>query len=140
MVAMLPSDAMAFSELQGFLHSLDTTVSAYYVGGGDETLAKWAASFICRSDEARGLQNLLLDDETQWELYLRRAGINVYAAQVVAAMIKAPDGARPEDAGRYGLAAFVRMSPEERIARFESVFGGRRVLSRVSRAIDRPWS
>jgi len=135
---MSPSDAVAFAELQGHVLGLDTDVAVYYVGGGEQTVARWAASFVCRNDEASQLDSLLLDAETQWELFLRRAGMNVYAAQVVGRMLKAPDESL-EAAGHHGLSAFVQMSAEERLAQFGEILGGRRVLERVGQVINAPW-
>jgi hypothetical protein len=41
---------------------------------------------------------------------------------------------------RFGLAAFVSMTVDERVERFASTLGGERVLRRVSEAIDGGWS
>jgi hypothetical protein len=39
----------------------------------------------------------------------------------------------------FGIRAFVRMSPEERVAKFEGVLGGRRVLQRVNKILQKQW-
>lgn len=41
--------------------------------------------------------------------------------------------------GDFGIRAFVRMLPEERVRRFEGLLGGRRVLQRVNRALEMEW-
>jgi hypothetical protein len=39
----------------------------------------------------------------------------------------------------FGIRAFVRMSPEERVAKFEGFLGGRRVLQRVNKILQKQW-
>jgi len=135
---MSPSDAVALAELQGYVLGLDTDIAVYYVGGGEQTVARWVASFACRSDEAVDLDGDLIDVETHGELFLRRLGINVYAAQLVERTLAAPNE-NPEDVVPYGLHVFAQMPAEERIARFGGGVGGRRVLDRVSGVVDASW-
>ena len=141
MADMSPSAVTAFVELQGFIDSLDTSTSMYYVAGGDKALMSWVASLICRySHEALGVQHFLYPDETYWELFLRQAGMNVYAAQVISGILKPPDDSlEAARSGKYGLPGFIKMSAEDRVARFAPVLGGRRVLDRVSQVIDGSW-
>jgi hypothetical protein len=104
-------------------------------------LSTWAAFFIASySPEAAKLHNLLITDETTWELLLRRAGLNAYAAQIILANLKLPEGASQESAGQYGLPGFVNMSPVVRIREFAQLMGGDRVLQRVGRTLDLGWS
>ena len=72
---------------------------------------------------------LLLAEETYWELFLRKAGLNAFAAQVVIAQLKSEGG----------LAAFVTMAPQERVRRFGEMMGGEEVLGRVSRVLEKGW-
>ncbi|AEO66379.1 uncharacterized protein THITE_2077924 [Thermothielavioides terrestris NRRL 8126] len=138
------SDARALAEFQGFAAGLRTAdVQVVYVAGGVETLAKWVAATICRhAGEAEAVRDLLLPVETLWEVFLRRAGMDVFAAQVVLGRLKMPED-RPAVGGGdgqvFGLPLFVMMSKERRIELFEGVFGGRRMLERVSEVIDEPW-
>jgi hypothetical protein len=136
-----PSDAKAFAELQGFSGSLDTDVVVQYVGGGEENIAKYAAWTICHAEEVNGTERALVEAESFWEKFLRRAGLNVYAAQTVLGVLKVPDDLNDvgDTSGRYGLSAFVRMPLEQRVALFEGVFGGSRVLERVSDVLDLQW-
>ncbi|KAL8381679.1 hypothetical protein RB595_005794 [Gaeumannomyces hyphopodioides] len=147
---MSEADGLAFVKLQAFAAQLDTaaTVSVYWVAGGEAAIARWAASFACASAAGvKLLQPLLVQDETLWELFLRRAGMNTFAAQVICGLLQDPsarDGGRvatgmPGQPGDYGLPAFLRMSAQERINRFSGVLGGRRLLDRASELIDRPW-
>ncbi|KAK3318992.1 hypothetical protein B0H66DRAFT_575586 [Apodospora peruviana] len=135
------SDANALVDLQGFAIGLQTEVHVIYAGGGNATLVKWVAALICNyTPETQRAEELLLEEETFWELFLRRAGMNVYAAQVVLAEVKPPDGEPAMGRGHmHGLPVFVTMTPEERIVMFEDVLRGRKLLNRVSEAIDEPW-
>ncbi|MCJ1472400.1 hypothetical protein MMC13_001048 [Lambiella insularis] len=107
----------------------------------------------------------LQECETNHEIFLRRAGLNPFAAQAVLADLKPPvlsrewaqlggsgelrskmDGnrglrIRDEDGEErilWGLAAFVRMSGEERLRRWGGNVG-RGLLERVGRVIDARW-
>ena len=127
------------SEFIGFTIGLETTVIVQLVGGGQETFSKWLASAIVQY----GIFGVcdLLDDETHWELFLRRAGMNPYAAQSIIADLKAPDGVNPHSpskVGQFGLVAFVEMGLDQRLARFGRLCG-RRVLERVSALVDAKW-
>ncbi|KAK4150518.1 hypothetical protein C8A00DRAFT_17973 [Chaetomidium leptoderma] len=142
------SDARALAEFQGFAAGLQMTtadVQVVYVGGGVETLAKWVAAMVCRyANGAAGVREMLLPVETLWEVFLRRAGMNVFAAQVVLGRLKVPPDGRPAVGGGgdgqvFGLPLFVMMSRQRRIELFEGVFCGRRMLDRVSDVIDEPW-
>lgn len=139
------SDAKALAEAQGFAAAaaVDTDVQLLYVGGGVETLARWAAHVICRyAHEAAAEQRLVLAVETGWELFLRRAGMNAYAAQVSLGRLKVPDG-EPAMGGaagrRFGLPLLVGMSGEERARELGGALGGARVLERVGRVVDGGW-
>ncbi|KAK3687716.1 hypothetical protein B0T22DRAFT_479008 [Podospora appendiculata] len=136
------SDARALAGFQGFAAGLASNIQVMFVGGGIETLAKWVAATICDYTAAESLpvRDFVLPMETSWELFLRRAGMNAYAAQVVLEMFKVPDD-QPAIGGSqmYGLPRFVMMTSEERVTMFGGVFGGRRVLDRVSERIDSPW-
>lgn len=141
------SDARALAEFHGFAaglrHQQHAQVRVLYVGGGVETLARWVAAVICRhAGEALPVRDLLLPVETFWEVFLRRAGLNAFAAQVVLGMLKVPDH-EPAIGGDnrqlYGLPLFVMMSRERRLELFERALGGRKVLDRVSEALDEPW-
>ncbi|KAI8623868.1 hypothetical protein F5Y19DRAFT_481228 [Xylariaceae sp. FL1651] len=140
---LTPSEITAYADFVGFVSSLDIEGQVFYVGGGEDTLAKWLVSFATRhAPEAAEVQEHLVQDETQWELFLRRAGCNAYAAQAILARLKAPDDIVEEE-GRhlqYGLAAFVMMTSGERVQNFQDLMGGERVLNRVSSLLDTSWS
>ncbi len=135
-------DTLALAEATGFCSSLDGSVIMQFIGGGEETLAKWLVATMMQYGSQGESSVLLLEDETLWELFLRRAGMNAYAAQAVIAELKEPDGVEVDGskAGLFGITAFVEMGQEERIARFERLLGGRRVLQRVGRVLDANWT
>lgn len=131
-------DCFGLSEFTGFAQGLVATTSVHFVGGGEQTLAKWLASVLVQN---RVENTELLADETHWELFLRRAGLNSFAVHDIVSKLKAPDGVdatSPSKAGHYGLTAFVEMGRQERIKRFAGVCG-RGVLERVSAVMDTRW-
>ncbi|KAI0176483.1 hypothetical protein GGR52DRAFT_590131 [Hypoxylon sp. FL1284] len=137
---LAPSECAGYADFAGFVAGLDASAQTYYVGGGDGALARWLVSLAIRhAPEAANVQSILIQDETLWELFLRRAGVNAYAAQAILGQLKAPDGASEEEAGRYGLPAFVRMSPLERLQNFGRLMGGERVLHRVNEVLEARW-
>ncbi|KAL4952668.1 hypothetical protein BDW69DRAFT_185192 [Aspergillus filifer] len=72
--------------------------------------------------------------ESVWEVFLTRAGLNPFAARVVIAILE-------RDGGRSGispLSRFVEMSADERRALFERILG-ERTLKRVESLIERDW-
>lgn len=87
----------------------------------------------------QNLQNGLIEVETLWELWLRRAGFNVYAAQMVAGQLKVPKTGTDTKQGHHGLAAFTTMTRNERLRRFGPMVGPR-VLERVSQVVDEIWN
>lgn len=113
----------------------------YLVSSHTEVLAKWIVSFMVRY-RVDDLDMNLLQEETLWELFLRRAGLNAFAAQVICTALKKASqsqDSRDDLATDHGLKAFLKMSVEERLAKFEHVFGGRNLLLRVSDVVDACW-
>jgi hypothetical protein len=88
---------------------------------------------------------------------LRRIGLNAFAAQLVLAELKEAKASTGTDVSMqdtssyelnasstnarrdFGIRAFVRMDPQERIQRFEGLLGGRRVLNRVNQVLEQKW-
>ncbi|RDL39822.1 uncharacterized protein BP5553_04162 [Venustampulla echinocandica] len=134
------NDCIALSEFIGFASGLTTTVIVHLVVGGEETLAKWLACTIMRHRLGKAEADLLTE-ETHWELFLRRAGMNAFAAQVIVAGLKSPEGVderSPTEASQFGMAAFVEMGRERRLKMFGGLCG-RGLVERVSDVIDRSW-
>jgi hypothetical protein len=134
------NDCNALSGITAFVSGLPSSFVIQFVAGGEETLAKWIASTIVSYRPSEG-DGILLEDETHWELFLRRAGMNAYAAQQTIAHLKAPedvDATSPSKEGIYGLTGFVEMAREERLRRFGALCGVR-VIKRVSNVVDKRW-
>lgn len=138
------SDCTALADFMAFCSTLREDVQALFVPGGDEQLAQWIVATMARYCSS----NLnLIQDETFWELFLRRAGMNAFAAQTVLCQL-GPSSSREFDfeggqevaESESGLRMFVNMSLEERLRRFEGLLGGRSVLIRVSERLDARWA
>ncbi|KAI1261037.1 hypothetical protein F5Y18DRAFT_213805 [Xylariaceae sp. FL1019] len=139
---MLASELTAYTEFIGFVSSLDTQGHVVYVGGGEKTLAKWVVSQLTRyAHEAAAVHEIILQDETYWEVFMRRAGFNAFAAQAILAQFKSCDSDSEKDScwPDYGLAAFMKMGAKERVQRFRLLLGGERVLGRVNRVLEARW-
>ena len=133
------NDCGAYGSFTGFALGLNSSITVQFVGGGEETLSKWLASTVAQN-RVTG-ESTLLEEETHWELFLRRAGMNAFAAQAVMAELKEPDGVNvlsPSKAGLFGLPAFVGMAVEQRITRFGPLCG-RGLIERMSAVIDADW-
>ncbi|KAI1498898.1 hypothetical protein F5X99DRAFT_300674 [Biscogniauxia marginata] len=138
---LTPFESSAYAEFCGFVASLDMNAHVYYVGGGGDTLARWLAYSVAKhAPEADEVQELMIQDETSWELFLRRAGMNAYAAQAILGSLKAPDDIPEEETGLFGLPTFVRMTPAERLQAFRGLMGGERVLNKVNVVIESVWN
>lgn len=138
---MSSSDSAALLELHGFASGLESNVQVHYVGGGDKTLTHWVATFICRYGLVdQQILSVLLKTETLWEVFLRRAGFNVFAAQAVASQFKPPgDAIDTMTSAPCGLSAFMTMTRDERVRRFGHLVGAR-TLDRVSRNVEQLWN
>lgn len=144
--ALTKDDTIALTELIAFCHVLECSIQVLYTPGGDPELCENIAAVLCKHALPNSkLPAKLLQDETHWELWLRQAGLDVFAAQIILGMLRAPEelggqgGLSPSKRGLFGLSALVEMGRDERIRRFESVMGGKTVLQRVSSVIDREW-
>lgn len=158
--ALSAADCDALVAFTAFCTALEADIPVLYVAGGEEELARWIAGLMSRYSvgvnvgvggggegaAAAGVSApapTLLQEKTSWEIFLRKAGLNAFAAQEVLMALKAPVGddeeMRRSDNGEFGLEAFVRMGAEERVRRFEGLLGGRKVLGRVSGRLDVVW-
>ncbi|KAK4494743.1 hypothetical protein PRZ48_014099 [Zasmidium cellare] len=141
------NDSAALTELINQTAVLETDVEVVYVAGGIDKLIKWTAAVISRN--ATG-DHKLLREETHWERFLRKAGMNAYAAQAVIGAMQPKTSApnppsdssqtvSPANAVTAELARFVSMDSEERIQRIGPMMGGDRLLRRVNRVLDAGW-
>ncbi|KAI4186184.1 MAG: hypothetical protein L6R41_003633 [Letrouitia leprolyta] len=127
------SDCEALTSLTAFLnHIPDLCESELILVDGDiSAVATWVVSLMIKHAWETAVQ--LLQEETQWEVFLRQAGMNAFAAQVILAEMKV---AEDDDNDVWGLRKFIFMSYEERCQRFEGLLGGRGVLERTGKALD----
>ncbi|TGO15353.1 hypothetical protein BTUL_0041g00380 [Botrytis tulipae] len=152
------SDSIAWADFVGFTLTLPASVIVNYIpvdktNSEDQSMAKYI-SYLIIQHSGDFLSNPvleLLEQESYWEIWLRRAGMNAYAAQATIAEFKEPEprckmgdeGYEREmqmirEGGPYGLTLFVVMGLEDRIRRLGGLVG-RGVLERVSRVVDQPW-
>jgi hypothetical protein len=104
----------------------------------------WPAATGSSERAARPNLFLTTEDPTTWELFLRRTGLNPYAAQVVLSVspVEATGESGPGGNIQHrlddALAWFVGMDPRERRRIFAPVLG-ERVLARVEKQLDTGW-
>ncbi|KAL9595722.1 MAG: hypothetical protein Q9219_006260 [cf. Caloplaca sp. 3 TL-2023] len=127
------SDCEALTSLTAFLNHIPflNENELLLVDGDTSIVAAWIVSLMIKYSSEASVT--LLEEETQWEIFLRQAGMNSFAAQVVLADVKAGQG---DDRREEGLRKFMSMSIEERCQRFSGLLGGRKVLGRVGKVLD----
>ena len=136
------SDATALATLTSFCACLPSNPELVFVPGYDLELAQWTVHLMIK--HSTGVPNFeLQEEETLWEVWLRRAGMNAFAAQYVLSQMQAPVLSREDMMldkyrGEFGLAAFVAMGAREREETFAEVVG-REVLRRVERNVRGRW-
>ncbi|KAJ3465956.1 hypothetical protein MRS44_006614 [Fusarium solani] len=127
------SDMMVYADFVRFTAGLQRGITTYLVSGAECTLSKWILSLMCRySPQAKQLGKALDFHDTTWELFLRRAGLNINAAQVISEALVS-------EYGNLGLASFLTMTTEELVSKFGPIMGGERVLRNVSRGLHQQW-
>lgn len=136
---IIDSDYEAVIDFIGFCSSLKQDTQAIFVVGKEEQLAEWIVAMMAKYGVVDP-EVKLIPEETLWEIFLRRAGFNVFAAQAILVKLKDQSTATNTTvAVDSGLAAFIKMSVEKRVERFESLFGGRGLLIRVGACLDARW-
>ena len=100
------------------------------------------------SNNKKNLDPTCMETETQWELFLRRAGLNPFAAQVMLAVMREEGGVIPGDNALVfdhtesvrvsALSRFIEMSTEHRSRLFAGLIGDR-VLRRIEAVVDNDW-
>lgn len=135
---MTQNDCEALAEFVGFCSSISSTdILVKLIAGAEDHLAKWIIGLMVEHSHSNR-HDLIVLEETPWELFLRHAGLNAFAAQMILNEIRASsmdERMSTPDA----LSAFLRMGLEEKVARFESMLGGRRALTRTHRILDARW-
>lgn len=131
---LAPSDIAAYADFVSFTVALDGDINVQLVPGAEQTMASWISAYLSQNSfKSHGMKRLLSSEETEWEIFLRRAGMNVFAAKILSKTLF-------EQAGASGLAAFLTMPVQERVARFAPLLGGEKVLCLTAKALDRSWA
>lgn len=139
-------DCTALASLTTLGAHVRTGVQIAYVPGGESELAQWTVSCMARYEVSSTVARIV-SEETLWEMFLRRAGLNAFAAQAVLSSRQAPTS-RPSDADggdngglkdAFGLPLLLQMRPEDRARHFVHVLGGERLLERFGNVMDRGW-
>jgi hypothetical protein len=137
-----PLDSRESSELVSLINfcaAQNHDIQVMYIPGDESALATWIVVSMVRYglDEP---EVQLLSETSSWEMFLRKAGMDVFAAQVVLVKLKVPESTPASTTEQqYGLPAFITMSEAERLRRFGALFGGEKILRKVSMAIDGSW-
>lgn len=171
-------DQDAVRVFEAFASGLEGEALVHYVPGGETALARSVVGEMARYGLAHGSADIgdikPLPDETnvgyspsllnsplpyfillthfQWELFLRRAGLNPFAAQAILAWLKQPveyplassspasgSAGQAHTVRTFGLQTFLMMSADRRVQNFQAMLGGARVLRRVSGVLDGEW-
>ncbi|KAI4646835.1 hypothetical protein J4E93_005059 [Alternaria ventricosa] len=146
-----PRDTEALKAFDMFATKLEGEVLVRYVRGGEQALARSTVVEMAKYGLPYGSADIgdikPVAQETSWEVFLRRVGLNPFAAQVIMAWLRKPLNVpiapssthHAKTVPAFGLARFMLMSEEERIHSFQALMGGYHVLMRVSELIDQRW-
>ena len=131
-------DSEAIAQFMTFCSTLNegSGVQIIFVHGGQVALAEWIVAMMVQYS-CRDLPDRLVQEEKAGEIFLRRAGMNAFAAQAILARLK--HTGEWENNAKNELARFIGMNPIQRFDMFESLLGGRKLLDRVCKAIDSRW-
>jgi len=127
-------DIKALASLRTFaMHVQDgvwkTEVEIVIASGGIEGLARYITKVIAESLRQQKFQ--LLAEETIWEGRLRKAGMNVWAAQMVLACLDVEDGGGETEVWE-ALARLVAIDEQEKVSMFNRAMGDEGIARRVS--------
>ncbi|KAG8527495.1 uncharacterized protein KY384_007647 [Bacidia gigantensis] len=129
------SDCDALSEFTAFCSALNSGVSIIQTLGDDEHLARWiVASMVKHSLCDNNFQ--LMQEEGAAEIFIRNAGLNAYAAQVVLAGSKNISARGPYT--QNAPSAFVHLSLDEKLKHFECLVGRRSLVRLTNTTIPAP--
>ena len=131
-------DCEAFASFTAYLANLPegTKGQSIFVACNATSLATWIVGLMIKYGVPVESGMSLLQEETQWEVFLRQTGLNAYGAQVMLGEMKQ---LREREGRDWGLDHLVKIGPHERIKKFEGVIGGRILLARLSKVLDGQW-
>lgn len=131
----------AVAEFMGFCATLKQDTQAIFIAGTEQHLIEWIVAMMVKYGVSDP-RIKLIPEETIGEIFLRRAGFNSYAAQVILGELGGQGVAAEshQTASREGgLTAFMEMSVEQRVKTFEKIFGGSNLLGMVGAHLDARW-
>ncbi|KAL9607819.1 MAG: hypothetical protein Q9167_007301 [Letrouitia subvulpina] len=132
------SDCEAFASFSSFLGALSCDIEAQllFIDSKGSNLAEWIVNLMLKYGISSESPIKLLQEETQWEVFLRHVGMNAFAAQIVLAEMKQ---LREREGYGWGLDTFLRIGGKERVWRFERAIGESKLIRRVGEVLDRRW-
>ncbi|KAL1303531.1 hypothetical protein AAFC00_006905 [Neodothiora populina] len=136
-------DCLGLASLYSSVARLNADVRILFVPDGEDALADWTVNCMAKYS-AHEQANLLVQEETLWEVILRKAGLNTFAGQSILSKLKGTDcyvKALPTKLTKqsFGMTALVLMDTDERRTYLSSSMDGEKLLKHVSRAIDGIW-
>ncbi|EOA87042.1 uncharacterized protein SETTUDRAFT_87328 [Exserohilum turcica Et28A] len=150
-----PRDREVLQEIEAFAAQMEGDVLVQYVRGGEKALVCSTVIEMAKYGLPHGSADIgdikPIAQETTYEVFLRRAGLNPFAAQAIVALLKkplslevgpsssSPFPAEPKNIAVAGLGRFLMMSKKERIHAFQALMGGSRILRGVSDVLDQKW-
>ncbi|KAF4821616.1 hypothetical protein CGCTS75_v011039 [Colletotrichum tropicale] len=116
--------------------STDCVIRVLYIGGGPKTLETWTCALVSTyvKENIATARYMLMMDETEWEVFFRHVGLNVYAAQLIISLFRGCFGAQEKEP----LVRFLRMPAAQKAQVFGRYLGerGHDVLNRVSARLE----
>lgn len=117
------SDTETIVGFIAFVAALRAGVQVKIIDDDKDVVARWIVALMAREGSAARL----LEEETLWERFLRKAGFNAFAAQVVL-----------RECREGGLRGFLKMDVEEKRKKFKEMVGDK-VLERVLWRLEEDW-
>ena len=124
------SDCEALSQFNAFVCAASSGVSIVFVAGGEEQLASTIVSLMIQQSMAIDMPQMIAEESAE-EDFLLRAGCNALAAQMILHDL--------QQKGEAGLGAFIRMSWQDKVLRYEKLLGGRKCLMRLHEILEASW-
>ena len=141
-VALTPSDSAAVAEITSFgksayFKSLNTDVSVILCLGGERHVAHWVVALMVQ--HSRNISGVVLkQEEAPWEVWLRRLGMNAFAAQAILSSLNNSGSSNGPQDKSIGLPELVQMDASERTGRLSGALGPA-TLERLNKILDASW-
>ncbi|KJZ79174.1 hypothetical protein HIM_01325 [Hirsutella minnesotensis 3608] len=127
------SDMTAYADFVSFAASFDGRVGVYLVPGAETTLAQWILALLARYGAGCAVYTeFLTPTDSDWVLFLRRAGFNVFAAQVLSKTLA-------EEYGNCGLTQFLALPARVKASKYGALLGSEPLVLNCSKMLDQDW-